>query len=185
MQPPVGNQEHLARENRRSQSKGLVQMTDRTRHRRKPGHGHHDINQFDHRCPHRRRAVARRCRDVRGGDDRPVGDLRLARYPAPARQRGAAGLRFSRHEPDLDLVTAWTYAVLAVPMLLLPQVLDRRDDPALRVATAAGAASVLLSLIGFLRWVFVVPPLATTYVTGDAATRNAVAAASCPRQESR
>jgi hypothetical protein len=36
---------------------------------------------------------------------------------------------------------------------------------------------VLLSLAGFLRWVFVVPPLADAYVTGDDATRAAVAAA--------
>lgn len=47
--------------------------------------------------------------------------------------------------------TAWTYAILAVPILLLPAVLGRRDDPALRVATYVGATSVLLSLIGFLR----------------------------------
>ena len=33
----------------------------------------------------------------------------------------------------------------------------------------SGAASVLLSLIGFLRWVFVVPPLAQAYGSGDAA----------------
>ena len=56
--------------------------------------------------------------------------------------------------------TAWTYAILVVPILLLPAVLGRRDDPVLRAATAVGATSVLLSLIGFLRWVFVVPPLA-------------------------
>jgi hypothetical protein len=55
--------------------------------------------------------------------------------------------------------TAWTYAVLAVPILLLP------------------AAPVLLSLIGFLRWVFVVPPLAEAYVGGGTVTREAVAAA--------
>jgi len=48
--------------------------------------------------------------------------------------------------------TAWTYAILAVPILLLPAVLGRRDDPVLRAATYVGAASVLLSLIGFLRW---------------------------------
>ncbi len=73
--------------------------------------------------------------------------------------------------------TAWTYALLAVPMLLLPAVLGRRDDPVLRVATQVGAASVLLSLIGFLRWVFVVPALAQAFVDGDASTRDAVAAA--------
>src|SRR4051794_1612369 len=56
--------------------------------------------------------------------------------------------------------TAWTYAILLVPILLLPAVLGRRRDQALRVATYVGATSVVLALIGFLRWVFVVPPLA-------------------------
>ena len=65
----------------------------------------------------------------------------------------------------------------AVPILLLPAVLGRRGDPALRVATYLGATSVVLALIGFLRWVFVVPPLADSYVTGDATTRTAVGAA--------
>jgi Domain of unknown function (DUF4386) len=73
--------------------------------------------------------------------------------------------------------TAWTYALLAVPILLLPAALGRRGDPALRVATYVGATSVLLSVIGFLRWVFVVPPLADSYIAGDAATRAAVEAA--------
>ena len=73
--------------------------------------------------------------------------------------------------------TAWTYAILAVPILLLPAVLGRSDDPALRAATYLGATSVVLSLIGFLRWVFVVPPLAHSYVTGDATTKAAVEAA--------
>lgn len=72
---------------------------------------------------------------------------------------------------------AWTYAVLAVPILLLPTALARRGDAALRVATFLGAASVLLALIGFLRWVFVVPALADSYLNGDEGTRSAVAAA--------
>jgi hypothetical protein len=75
------------------------------------------------------------------------------------------------------LAVAWTYAILAVPILLLPAALNRRADAALRVATYIGATSVLLALIGFLRWVFVVPPLADSYVAGDAGTRTAVAAA--------
>src|SRR5215218_4598652 len=54
---------------------------------------------------------------------------------------------------------AWTYALLAIPILLL------------------GAASVVLSLIGFLRWVFVVPPMARSYAEGNATTRAAVDAA--------
>jgi hypothetical protein len=51
------------------------------------------------------------------------------------------------------LATSWTYAILAVPILLLPAMLGRRDDPAMRVATYVGAGSVALLLIGFLRWV--------------------------------
>jgi hypothetical protein len=74
-------------------------------------------------------------------------------------------------------VTAWTYAILAAPILLLPSVLGRPHDPALRVATYLGATSVVLSVIGFLRWVFVVPPLAHDYVTGDGTTKAAVDAA--------
>ena len=65
--------------------------------------------------------------------------------------------------------TAWTYAILAVPMLLLPAVLGRRDDPVLVAATYVGATSV--------RWVFVVPPLARSYVSGDPVTQAAVDAA--------
>ena len=72
---------------------------------------------------------------------------------------------------------AWTYGILLVPILLLPAALGRRDDPVLRAATFVGAASVLLSLIGFLRWVFVVPALAETYAAGDPTTQAAVAAA--------
>ena len=72
---------------------------------------------------------------------------------------------------------AWTYALLLVPILLLPAVLGRRDDPVLRAATFIGAASVVLSVAGFLRWVFVVPPLARDYVAGDETTKAAVGAA--------
>src|SRR5215210_5875038 len=74
-------------------------------------------------------------------------------------------------------LTAWTYAILLVPILLLPAVLERRSDPVLRAATYVGATSVVLSLVGFLRWVFVVPPLADSYVAGNATTRAAVDAA--------
>lgn len=72
--------------------------------------------------------------------------------------------------------TAWTYAILFVPILLLPTVLRRREDAPLGVATFAGAISALLALIGFLRWVFVVPPLARMYQDSDTASRTAVAA---------
>jgi len=110
--------------------------------------------------------------------DGAVLDVRLAdilREPArvvpPAFVAGGTSLVWTW------FATAWTYAILAVPILLLPAALGRRDDPVLRAAAYVGAASVILSLIGFLRWVFVVPPLANSYVTGDATTRAAVDAA--------
>ena len=99
----------------------------------------------------------------------------ILREPAsvvlPAFAAGGAGLVWTW------FATAWTYGLLAVPVLLLPAVLGLRQDPVMRVATYAGAASVLLSLIGFLRWVFVVPQLASAYTAGDPATQTAVAAA--------
>jgi hypothetical protein len=73
--------------------------------------------------------------------------------------------------------TAWTYGILLVPILLLPAALGRRHDPMLWAATYVGATSIVLSVIGFLRWVFVIPPLADSFVGGDAATQAAVTAA--------
>jgi hypothetical protein len=89
----------------------------------------------------------------------------------PAFVAGGSGLVW------IWFTTAWTYAVLAVPILLLPAALGRRDDPVLRAATYVGATSVVLSVVGFLRWVFGVPPLAGSYVAGDDTTRAAVEAA--------
>ncbi len=45
----------------------------------------------------------------------------------------------------------------------------------LKAATSIGVFSVLRSLIGFLRWVFVLPALANSHVAGDATTRAAPA----------
>jgi hypothetical protein len=73
--------------------------------------------------------------------------------------------------------TAWSYAILAIPLMLLPSVLGWRQNPVLGAFTAIGAASVLLSVIGFLRWVFVVPALAAAYQAADGTGRSAVAAA--------
>ena len=73
--------------------------------------------------------------------------------------------------------TAWTYAILAIPLLLLPRVLGLVNHAALKVATTIGAASVAFSLIGFLRWVFVVPALARDWAEGNDVTKAAVEAA--------
>src|SRR4029453_19623328 len=108
----------------------------------------------------------------------PVLDLQLARHPAGTTPGGPAGVRGRRTSLVWTwFAVAWTYAILLLPILLLPAPLGRRDDPVLRAATFVGAASVLLALIGFLRWVFVVPALAASYAAGDATTTSGVAAA--------
>jgi hypothetical protein len=95
----------------------------------------------------------------------------ILREPAsvvlPAYAAGGATLTW------IWFATAWTYAILIVPILLLPQALGLQSSPALRVATWIGAASVVVSLIGFLRWVFVVPQLAAAYVGGDEVVKAA------------
>lgn len=77
------------------------------------------------------------------------------------------------------LGVAWSYLLLLVPVFLLRPVLQREDTPYLEAATFIGAVAVVASLIGFLRWVFVVPGLAETYADPSAAgtTREAVVAA--------
>jgi hypothetical protein len=63
----------------------------------------------------------------------------ILRVPAsvvlPAFDSGGPGLVWTW------FATAWTYGLLAVPILLLPAALGLRDHPALRVATYVGAAS--------------------------------------------
>jgi len=74
---------------------------------------------------------------------------------------------------------AWSYFLLIFPVLLLGRLLDREDTPYLTAATFLGAVSVVASLVGFLRWVFVVPGLAEMYAEPAlyATTREAVVAA--------
>ena len=72
---------------------------------------------------------------------------------------------------------AWTYGAMAVPLLLLPAALGRRDDVVLRAATAVGLAGVLLSVAGLPAVGFRRTAVGREYVAGDSTTREAVAAA--------
>jgi hypothetical protein len=88
-------------------------------------------------------------------------------------QDGGAGLIWTW------FAVAWCYALLLGPILLLGRVLSRADAPYLPAATFIGAVSVVAALVGFLRWVFVVPGLAAMYAdpSAYATTREAVVAA--------
>lgn len=74
---------------------------------------------------------------------------------------------------------AWSYFLLLFPILLLGRLLNRAETPYLGAATFIGAISVIASLTGFLRWVFVVPGLAAMYAdpAAYATSREAVVAA--------
>ena len=101
-------------------------------------------------------------------------------YPDVLRQPAAHVLtRFAEGGPSL-VWTWYAYALLVVPYLaavvLLPRVLDDEAGPGLRVATVLGVLSCAVQLLGLLRWTFVVPALASSYVAPgmDEATRRAL-----------
>ncbi len=84
------------------------------------------------------------------------------------------------HAGGAPLVGTWyVYALctpgLAVVAVLLPQVLEARGAAA-RLSVVAGVVAALAQFLGLLRWVFVVPVLASQWVT-DPASRDAVAVA--------
>lgn len=98
-------------------------------------------------------------------------------YPDILRQApGPVLRRFHAGGPGLIAVW-WAFAATGVPLLYayvrLGQYLETRH-PLVRWATTLGVLSGLVQIIGLLRWTFVVPVLARTYVEStDAATRAA------------
>jgi len=71
---------------------------------------------------------------------------------------------------------AWTYFLLIFPVVLLGRVLDQEGTSSLTVlATTVGALAVFASVVGFLRWVFVVPDLVDLYFAQDAAEASRAA----------
>ncbi|QSQ19779.1 DUF4386 domain-containing protein [Pyxidicoccus parkwayensis] len=101
-------------------------------------------------------------------------------YPDVLRQPAAQVLtRFAEAGPSL-VWTWYAYALLVVPYLaavvLLPRILNDAASTVLRVATVLGVLSCAVQLFGLLRWTFVVPALASSYVAPgtDEATRRAL-----------
>ncbi len=98
-------------------------------------------------------------------------------YPNVLRQdAGTVLTRF--HAGGSTLVWVWwAFAVLGLPLLPAYVLLGRKLEiqlPSARLITTLGVISVLVQVIGLLRWTFVVPVLAETYVTANhEATREA------------
>ena len=72
------------------------------------------------------------------------------------------------HEGGASLIfTWWAFAILGLPLLVayvkIGQQFESRH-PSVRWVTTLGVISGIVQIIGLLRWVFVVPVLATNYV---------------------
>lgn len=64
---------------------------------------------------------------------------------------------------------AWTFFLLIFPIVLLGRVLDQEGPSSLTLlATTIGVLAVFASVVGFLRWVFVVPDLRDLYFASEA-----------------
>jgi len=98
-------------------------------------------------------------------------------YPDILRQDTATVLtRF--HEGGNSLIWTWfAFAILGLPLIpayiLIGKKLEDKT-PLIRIATTIGLIGLVVQMIGLLRWTFVVPVLANSFVTAtDEATKAA------------
>lgn len=98
-------------------------------------------------------------------------------YPDILRE-DASSILTKFHEGGNTLIWTWfVFAVTGLPLIpayiLLGQELENKSSLA-RVATNIGVISLIVQMVGLLRWTFVVPVLADTFVHAtDDATRSA------------
>ncbi|MCA0237065.1 MAG: DUF4386 domain-containing protein [Bacteroidetes bacterium] len=74
------------------------------------------------------------------------------------------------------ICTWWAFAMVGLPLLpayvLIGQLLEKQV-PYVRWATNIGVISLIVQMLGLLRWTFVVPVLAQNYLTGNDMTKEA------------
>ena len=98
-------------------------------------------------------------------------------YPDILRQDpGIILTRF--HDGGSSLIfTWWTFAMLGLPLLIAYILIGQKLENKLgfiKWVTTLGIISIIVQLIGLLRWVFVIPVIANSYVsTIDAAAKTA------------
>jgi len=88
-------------------------------------------------------------------------------YPDILRQEG--GLVLTRfHQGGASLICTWlAFALLGIPLVVAYSLIGQRLEsqiPYLRWVTTLGVVSGIVQIVGLLRWVFVVPVLASDYV---------------------
>lgn len=98
-------------------------------------------------------------------------------YPDILRQDTATVLN-KFHEGGSTLILTWfAFAITGIPLIpayiLIGQELENKTNIA-RIATTLGLIGLIVQMIGLMRWTFVVPVLADTFVNAtDDATRTA------------
>jgi Domain of unknown function (DUF4386) len=97
-------------------------------------------------------------------------------YPVILRQDVGVILTKFHQGGNTLIWTWWAFAMVGLPLLpayiLLGQKLENKL-PFVRTATNIGVISLIVQMIGLLRWTFVVPVLATNYVNGNEMTKKA------------
>ncbi len=94
--------------------------------------------------------------------------------------RKAPGIILTRfHDGGSSLIfTWWAFAILGLPLLIAYILIGQMFESKLgfiKWTTTIGVISGMVQIIGLLRWVFVIPVLANTYVTSESAgSREAV-----------
>lgn len=99
-------------------------------------------------------------------------------YPDILRQDTATVLTMF-HEGGSELIWTWfAFALTGLPLLpayvLLGQKIEKKSSIA-RVATTLGVIGLIVQMVGLLRWTFVVPVLADTFVNATDAPTQAAA----------
>ncbi len=82
------------------------------------------------------------------------------------------------HEGGSTLIWTWfAFAIAGIPLLPAYSMIGQKVEgrmPMMRIATTIGVIGLIVQMIGLLRWTFVVPVLADTFVqTEDAAIKAA------------
>ena len=91
-------------------------------------------------------------------------------YPDILR-RDSADVLIKFHEGGTALILTWfAFAITGIPLLpayiLLGQKLENQS-PLIRVATTIGIVGLIVQMVGLLRWTFVIPILADSFVNAD------------------
>lgn len=102
-------------------------------------------------------------------------------YPDILRQDTATILT-KFHEGGSSLICTWfAFAVTGIPLIPAYIIIGQQYEnkaPLVRMATTTGVIGLIVQMVGLLRWTFVVPVLADTFVnTTDEATKAAVVVA--------